>query len=104
MYRCSKCGNIFENFNEIIIPGGCYEADYGVYSLFPDHHYYPSYTYLGCPECEVSYEECKELKPCDICDKLCEIDDLFDTTQMINGGVGDVCEQCLEDYDIGGYL
>lgn len=36
---------------------------------------------------------------CEICGE--ETEELFDTTQMVNGGVGYVCEQCLEDYDIG---
>jgi len=36
---------------------------------------------------------------CEICG--IETDELYDTEGCINGGVGMVCEQCLEDYDIG---
>lgn len=36
---------------------------------------------------------------CPICGN--ETDELIDTEGMINGSIGDCCEQCLEDYDIG---
>ena len=42
----------------------------------------------------------EEVYICPICGE--EVDELFDTEGMINGGIGYVCEQCLEDLDIGG--
>lgn len=42
------------------------------------------------------------MEQCAICEELFEEDELTDTTGMLNGGVGYVCEQCLEDNDIGG--
>lgn len=36
---------------------------------------------------------------CPICGE--ETYELYDTEGMINGGIGEVCEQCLGDYDIG---
>lgn len=41
----------------------------------------------------------EEIKTCPICGQ--ETDELIDTEGMINGSIGEVCEQCLEDYDIG---
>lgn len=41
----------------------------------------------------------KEEIICPICGE--ETDELIDTEGMINGGIGEVCEQCIEDYDIG---
>lgn len=40
-------------------------------------------------------------KRCPICNELCPEDDMIDTEGMVNGGIGEVCEQCLEDNDIG---
>lgn len=31
-----------------------------------------------------------------------ETDELIDTEGMVNGGIGEVCEQCIEDNEIGG--
>jgi hypothetical protein len=39
------------------------------------------------------------MQRCDICGESEE--ELIDTTGMINGDVGYVCYQCLEDNDIG---
>lgn len=36
---------------------------------------------------------------CPLCGE--ETDELYDTEGMINGSIGEVCEQCLENYDIG---
>lgn len=42
------------------------------------------------------------MEQCNICKEWFEEDELIDTEGMINGSVGKVCEQCLEDNDIGG--
>lgn len=36
---------------------------------------------------------------CPLCGE--ETDELIDTEGKINGSIGEVCEQCYEDYDIG---
>ena len=41
----------------------------------------------------------EEITICPLCGE--ETDELIDTEGMINGSIGEVCEQCLEDYDIG---
>lgn len=40
------------------------------------------------------------MSKCEICQGLYNDDELIDTEGMVNGGVGKVCEQCLEDNDI----
>jgi len=42
-------------------------------------------------------EEC--LYTCESCGEL--VEELVDTMGMLNGGIGSVCHQCIEDYDIG---
>ncbi len=39
---------------------------------------------------------------CPLCGQA--VEELIDTEGMINGGIGECCQQCLEDYDIGGNL
>ncbi len=37
---------------------------------------------------------------CPECGQLVFEDELIDTEGMVNGGIGKVCEQCIEDKDI----
>jgi hypothetical protein len=46
------------------------------------------------------YEE-RGLRKCHICNEWFEEDDLNDTEGLVNGGLGYVCDQCMEDCDIG---
>jgi len=39
------------------------------------------------------------LYTCESCGEL--VEELVDTMGMLNGGIGSVCHQCIEDYDIG---
>ena len=50
---------------------------------------------------EAPKEEPKEeyLYTCPQCGEL--VEELFDTEGLLNGGIGKVCEQCIEDLDIG---
>lgn len=41
----------------------------------------------------------EEIVICPLCGE--ETDELIDTEGMINGSIGEVCEQCLKNYDIG---
>ena len=55
---------------------------------------YDGKDYYYCDKCDTEYAEC------DNCGELIPTDELRDTTEMINGGVGYVCEQCIEDCDM----
>lgn len=86
MYKCLDCGHVFEEPKRV-------NADdyYGVSGMFESR----STTYYDvCPECEGSIEEAKQ---CEICGEYFMDDELTDTTEYINGGCGDCCEQCIED-------
>ncbi len=67
MYKCSECDAQFEDLVEIHKPGGCYEADYGVYSDFDSHTYYAAVDYMGCPHCGAHEDDCYELEECERC-------------------------------------
>lgn len=49
-----------------------------------------------------SLRENYDIAKCDLCGCDALENELIDTEGMINGGVGCVCQQCLEDYDIHG--
>lgn len=85
MYKCSECDTIFEELIEIHEPGGCYEADYGVYSDFESHNYYPPVEYMGCPHCKAHADDCYELVECERCGEL--VDELWDG----------MCDCCHDD-------
>lgn len=85
MYKCLDCGHVFEEpkqYSEDRTPGGACEG-----GSFIEH-------YTGCPLCSGAYEEAKQ---CEICGEYFAYDELTDTTEYINGGCGDCCEQCIED-------
>ena len=44
-------------------------------------------------------EQEEVLYTCPQCGEL--VEELIDTEGMLNGGIGKVCHQCIEDYDIG---
>lgn len=54
------------------------------------------YKYDVCPFCEST--NYIELDLCECCGEW--VDGLTDTEGMINGGIGMVCDQCLENNDI----
>lgn len=41
----------------------------------------------------------EEIIICPMCGE--ETDELYDTEGMVHGSIDEVCEQCLENYDIG---
>lgn len=87
MYRCKECGAEFEDLVECHQDGGCYETDYGVGSLFPDHHYYPSVDYMGCPNCGAEASACYELEYCNRCGRY--VNELYDG----------LCEDCCDELE-----
>ena len=54
---------------------------------------------MDIKEKEIEEEVIEDVYECDICGE--EVEELIDTEGMLNGGVGCVCAQCLEDNDIG---
>lgn len=58
MYRCSECGQKFEEPEYMEV---CWESECGVGSMFPDMHYgvVPECPYCGEPisEYDICYEE-----------------------------------------------
>lgn len=85
MYKCLDCGQVFDEpkqYSEDRTPDGVFEG-----GSFIEH-------YTGCPVCSGAYEEAKQ---CEICGEYFMSDELTDTTEYINGGCGDCCEQCIED-------
>lgn len=45
MWRCNECGRTFDTPDYVEI---CWEDEYGVMSMFPNHHYG---VIAVCPEC-----------------------------------------------------
>lgn len=88
MNKCKDCGLIFDEpkeYSEDRTPGGAFEG-----GSFIEY-------FTGCPYCSGAYEEAKE---CEICGNYFTDDELKDTTEMINGGCGYCCSQCIEDNDM----
>lgn len=86
MYKCSRCDFEFEEPKRKKI---------NISNIFLGEE---TAHILVCPECES--DDLEELKQCEICHEWFNEDELFDTEGMLNGGVGYVCEQCMEDCDI----
>lgn len=92
MYYCNDCNNEFE---EPVNRKTTYEREYGVSDLFQTQH---EYLVTECPVC--GSDDIEEMKICDCCGEWVPDDFIHDTTEMINGGVGWCCEQCIEDADM----
>ena len=86
MYKCLKCEYEFEEPSR---------KEIKISNIFLGEEIAHE---LVCPECES--DDLEELKQCEICHEWFNEDELFDTEGMLNGGVGYVCEQCMEDCDI----
>lgn len=90
MYRCNNCN---EKFEEPETKNIIAEEYLGISTLMQGR------TRMDiniCPCC--NDDDIEELEQCELCGEW--FDELHDTSEMINGGVGYVCEQCLEDNDI----
>ena len=92
MWYCKNCKT---EFAEPEKRRECFEEFYGVSHLFQTSNYF---EHLTCPECG---EDCiEEMQECDYCGEWNLSDNLEDTTEMINGGIGYLCPQCIKDCDI----
>src|SRR6056300_1502409 len=63
--------------------------------------FYDYYVYYH--DSSMSYEEVDYLlssfTKCAMCDQWCSGDELVDTTQMIGGGIGNVCNYCIGEIE-----
>ncbi len=51
-----------------------------------------------CPECGEPLDT--DTMQCSICERWLPEDEIYDTTEYINGGCGYCCEGCIEDADM----
>ena len=93
MWECNDCHEEFETPSKEKM---AFETYYGVSNLFQDRNYF---DLLTCPHC--GSEDIEELKTCDICGEYNREEDLEDTEGAVNGGIGYLCPQCIQDCEVG---
>lgn len=92
MYKCNNCRSEFEEPEARNIIA----EDYlGISTLMPRRTRMNIYV---CPSC--NDEDIEELEQCGICEEWFREEELTDTTEMINGGCGYCCAQCIEDAEM----
>lgn len=92
MYKCNKCEELFEEPETKSIIA----EDYlGVSTIMTGRTNLNMYI---CPSCNA--EDIEELGQCGICEEWFREEELIDTSEMMNGGCGYCCEQCVEDGDM----
>ena len=91
MWICNECNHKFE---EVKWKKICFEDEYGVGSLFDSRNYT---NVQVCPSCDS--REIEELEKCCNCEEYFKEEDLIDTEQIVNQGVGMVCIQCFKDME-----
>lgn len=87
MFECKECDLIFK---EPAVQKDIYDVENDFENVIHTE------TFV-CPRCGGYFVE---LIKCDGCHNYFEEDELMDTESFINGGIGYVCRQCLEDNDI----
>lgn len=89
MVKCEECHNWYdeEDLKQKTI---CFEEEFGVSDLFNTR----TKTKVDCcPNCgSISLTE---LEQCDCCGEWFE--ELNDTSGLVNGDIGYICDQCLKD-------
>lgn len=93
MYYCENC---YSEFDEPERKRITFEEYYGVDNLFTDRN---RMDILVCPHC--SDDDIEEMKKCDRCEEWFKEEDLTDTEEMIGGGIGDLCDDCIRDCEVG---
>lgn len=89
------CNNCKEEFTTPEKEQKCFEKHFEVSNLFDTIHYF---DLLKCPNCKS--DDIEEMKECDYCGEYNKEDDLQDTEGAVNGNVGYLCPQCIEDCSI----
>lgn len=92
MYRCCNCNATFEEPETKNIMA---EEYLGINNMTDTR---TRMDVSICPYC--NDDDLEELEKCAICEEWNSPDDLYDSEGMVDGGVGYVCEQCLEDCSI----
>lgn len=94
MWYCDNCKNEFEEPARKEIT---FEEYYGVGHLFQDRNRTTIYV---CPVCGEE-GELEEMRECDQCGEWTRECDLEDTDGCVNGGIGYLCPQCIQDCEVG---
>lgn len=92
MYYCNDCK---EEFDTPKMEKTTFEEFYGVSNLFPTSH---ECTLKSCPRC--GSDDIEEMETCDKCGEYCLECDLTDTDEMVGGGIGYLCPDCLIDCEV----
>ena len=93
MYYCENCR---EEFDEPRIEKTTYEDFYEIGAEFPNK---TEMNLEKCPYC--GSDEFEEMETCDKCGEYCLECDLVDTDEMVGGGIGYLCPDCLIDCEVG---
>ena len=94
MWYCNNCKSEFKEPKRIITT---YETFFGVSSMFPDSN---RLELLVCPNCDDDATDIEEMRECDQCGEWTRECDLEDTDGCVNGGIGYLCPQCIEDCEV----
>ena len=92
MYYCENCKN---EFIEPKVEKTTYEEMCGVYGEFANHN---ELSLEFCPYCHS--DDFEEMKACDKCGEYCPDEYLTDTEEMVGGGIGYLCPDCLRDCEV----
>lgn len=93
MYYCMKCDSKFEEFKKVHTT---YEEYYEIAS---DVMSRTPMTLYFCPCCGADSDYIEELSECDMCEGYYPECVLTDTEGFPNGGVGQVCPDCLKNME-----
>lgn len=89
MYYCNNCEEVFVNLDTKEVNAEYY---YGVGGQFMSTH---TMTISSCPHC--GSDDYEEMVKCAMCEEYFRHDDLIDTEGLPNGGIGNICEDCLKN-------
>lgn len=89
MYYCNNCNSEFKDLELKEVKAEDY---YGVSGQFMSSH---TMTIAECPCC--GSDDYEEMVMCPMCEEYFKEEDLIDTEGLPNGGVGNICEDCLKN-------
>lgn len=89
MYYCYVCRDVF---NEPRVETVKAEDYYGVSGEFMSSH---TMDISMCPFC--GNDDYEEMVMCPMCEEYFKEEDLIDTEGLPNGGLGNICEDCLKN-------
>lgn len=92
MWYCDDCKN---EFTKPKMRKTTFESEYGVSHLFSTSH---ECIITECPVC--GSDNIEEMKECDYCGEFNLEENLEDTEGLVNGGIGYLCPQCIQDCEV----